>query len=128
MNADEELKYQIALTLLPGVGPVLSKMLVSYCGSVEQVFKKKKANLERIPGIGAERADAIASHRVFERAEKEVAFIRKHKITSLFYTEPDYPIRLKNCEDAPPLLFFKGSCGLNAERMVAIVGTRKATD
>ncbi|MCX6274475.1 MAG: DNA-processing protein DprA [Bacteroidetes bacterium] len=127
MNEDERLKYQIALTLLPGVGPVLAKNLVSYCGSVENIFKKKKANLERIPGIGVERAAAIANHAVFDQAEKEVAFIRKHKITSLFYTDQEYPIRLKNCEDAPPLLFFKGKCDMNAERMVAIVGTRHST-
>ncbi len=127
MNADEQLKYQIALTLLPGVGPVLAKNLVSYCGSVENIFKKKKANLERVPGIGAERAAAISSHAVFDRAEKEVEFIRKHKITTLFYTEPDYPLRLKNCDDAPPLLYFKGSSNMNAERMVAIVGTRNST-
>jgi len=127
VNADEQLKYQIALTLLPGVGPVLAKNLVSYCGSVENIFKKKKANLERIPGIGAEKAAAIASHTVFERAEKEVAFIRKHKISSLFFLDAEYPLRLKNCEDAPPLLFFKGHCDLNAQRMVAIVGTRNST-
>jgi DNA processing protein len=127
VNSDEELKYQIALTLLPGVGPVLAKNLVSYCGSVENVFKKKKANLEKIPGIGADRATAIANHEVFERAEKEAAFIRKHKISALFYTGAEYPLRLKNCEDAPPLLFFKGDCGLNAQRMVAIVGTRNST-
>ncbi|MEO8087024.1 MAG: DNA-processing protein DprA, partial [Bacteroidota bacterium] len=127
MNTDEQLKYQIALTLLPGVGPVLAKNLVSYCGSVENIFKKKKANLERVPGIGVERAAAITSHDVFEQAEKEVAFIRKHKINSLFYTEAEYPLRLKNCDDAPPLLFFKGTCDLNSQRMVAIVGTRNST-
>ena len=128
MNADEELKYQIALTLLPGVGPVLAKSLVSYCGSVENIFKKKKANLERIPGIGEERANAIAGHDTFERAEKEVEFIRKHKINMFFYTDNDYPLRLKNCDDAPALLFFKGVCDLNAGRMAAIVGTRNATE
>lgn len=127
MNSDEQLKYQIALALLPGVGPVLAKSLVSYCGSVEQIFKKKKANLEKIPGIGADRAAAIVNHQVFERAEKEVEFVRKHNITPLFYTEKNYPLRLKNCEDAPPLLFFKGNCTLNADRMIAIVGTRNST-
>jgi DNA processing protein len=127
--ADEQLKYQIALTLLPGVGPVLAKNLVSYCGSVEEIFKKKKAQLEKIPGIGEDRAKAIVEveKEIFERAEKEVAFIRKHKITPLFYTDENYPARLKNCDDAPPLLFFKGKCELNSSRMIAIVGTRNCT-
>jgi len=127
VDSDEQLKYQIALTMLPGVGSVLARNLVSYCGSVENIFKKKKANLERIPGIGSERADAITNHAVFEKAEKEVVFIRKHKITSLFYTDKEYPLRLKNCEDSPILLFTRGNYEMNPERMVAIVGTRNAT-
>jgi len=124
---DEQLKFQIALTLLPGVGSVLAKNLISYCGSVEAVFKKKKYQLEKIPGIGGERADAILNHTVFEKAEQEVRFIRKHKINTFFYLDHDYPARLKNCEDAPVLLFLKGEAELNHARMVAIVGTRNAT-
>lgn len=127
MNSDELLKYQIALTQLPGVGPVLAKSLLSYCGSIENIFRKKKANLERIPGIGADRAASILNHDGFSRAEKEVEFIRKHSIRPLFFLDKEYPVRMRNCDDAPLLLFFKGSCDLNPERSVAIVGTRDAT-
>src|SRR5213075_2338885 len=95
---DEQLKYCIALTLVPGIGSVLAKNLVSYCGSVENIFKRKKSQLEKIPGIGAERADAIFNHKTFERAEEEVSFIRKHRIRSFFYLDEDYPARLKNCD------------------------------
>jgi len=123
----DQLKYQVALTLLPGVGSVLAKNLVSYCGSVEAVFKKKKYQLEKIPGIGSERAEAILNHAVFEKAEQEVQFIRKHKIKTFFYLDPDYPTRLKNCEDSPVLLFMKGEADLNKERMIALVGTRNST-
>lgn len=118
---------KIALSLLPGIGPVLARNLVSYCGSVEAVFRKKKSHLEKVPGIGEERAAMIANHKVFERAEEEVKFIQKHRITPLFYLDPDYPTRLKNCDDAPVLLFFKGTTRLNAPRMLAIVGTRHIT-
>jgi DNA processing protein len=127
VDPDEQLKYQIALTMLPGIGAVVAKQLVSYCGSVENIFKKKKANLERIPGIGTERASTITGHNVFEKAEKEVVFIRKHKITTLFYTDKEYPLRLKNCEDAPVLLFTRGKFEMNPQRLIAIVGTRNAT-
>ncbi len=124
---DEKLKHQLALMLIPGVGSVLAKNLVSYCGSLENIFKRKKSQLEKVPGIGSERAEAILSHSVFERAEEEVLFIRKHKIKTFFYTDADYPARLKNCDDAPVLLFLKGEVNLNAQRIVAIVGTRNAT-
>src|SRR6186997_1645422 len=116
MNSSEQLKYQVALTLLLGIGPVVAKNLVSYCGSVEAVFKAKQRELEKVPGVGVERAKAITSHEVFARAEEEVKFIQKHKITSLFYLDKEYPVRLKNCDDSPVLIFFKGDCDLNAQR------------
>ena len=37
-----DLIFQIGLTLIPGIGPVTAKKLISYCGSVEQFLKKKK--------------------------------------------------------------------------------------
>ncbi|MCX6290173.1 MAG: DNA-processing protein DprA [Bacteroidetes bacterium] len=125
---DHVLKYQVALTLVPKVGSILAKNLISYCGSVEEVFKRKKHQLEKIPGIGSERAEAILSRQHFERAEKEVQFIRKHNIKTFFYLDKDYPGRLKNCDDAPVLLYYKGTCDLNKQRMIAIVGTRNATE
>jgi len=113
--------------MLPGIGAVVARNLVSYCGSVENIFKKKKANLERIPGIGSERAETIIKHDLFEKAEKEVVFIRKHQINTFFYTDKEYPLRLKNCDDSPILLFSRGKFELNPLRSVAIVGTRNAT-
>jgi len=113
--------------MLPGIGAVVARNLVSYCGSVENIFKRKRANLERIPGIGAERAETIVNHDLFDKAEKEVVFIRKHKISTLFYTDKEYPLRLKNCDDSPVLLFTRGNFELNPSRSIAIVGTRNAT-
>ena len=125
---DEKLKYQIALTLIPGIGDILGKNLVSYCGSPEAVFREKKSRLEKIPGIGSVLAQSIANSSVMQRAEEETAFINKHKISTYFFTEQDYPHRLKHCEDSPLLLYYKGNGNLNHERILAVVGTRHATD
>ncbi len=120
-----DLTYQIGLTLLDGVGDVLAKNLVAYCGSAEQVFKTSKAQLEKIPGIGTYTAAAIYNSKsVLERAEKEVDFIQVNKIQALFFTEKKFPQRLKNCNDSPVMLYYKGNADLNTEKIVAIVGTR----
>ncbi|MBK5283964.1 MAG: DNA-protecting protein DprA, partial [Bacteroidia bacterium] len=110
------------------VGPVLGKTLVSYCGSLEAVFREKKTRLEKIPGIGSIIAASVSTSDVMERAEEESVFIRKHKVTPIFFTEADYPHRLKHCEDSPLMLYYKGKGNLNHTRILAIVGTRKATD
>ncbi len=125
---NELFKQQIAISLIPGVGPVLARNLISYCGGVEGVFKTRKAKLERIPGIGPSVANAIVNHNVFGRAEQEMAFIEKHGIKVFFYYDKEYPERMKRCNDSPLLLYYKGTADLNAPRIISIVGTRNATE
>lgn len=125
---DDVFVHRIALTLIDGVGDVLARQLISYCGSPEAVFREKKKNLERIPEIGPKTAAAVFAFRDFERAAKELEFIRKHNIRMFYFHDDDYPHKLKNCYDAPLLLYYKGTADLNHQRMVAIVGTRNATD
>jgi DNA processing protein len=126
MNSD--LKYKIALALVPNIGDILAKRLVAYCGGVEAVFNEKKAALEKIPGIGSAYAQSVINHKVFDRAEEEIKFIEKNNITPLFYLDSDYPKRLSHCEDNPVMLYFKGNCNLNSEKIISIVGTREATE
>lgn len=61
------------------------------------------------------------------RAEEEMAYAEEHGIEILTLTSDGYPERLKECNDAPIALFYKGSASLNAKRVVNIVGTRHAT-
>jgi DNA processing protein len=124
---NNELLYRVAITLIPGVGPVLARNLISYCGSIEQVFQEKHSRLVKIPDIGPITAKAIATQNVFQRAEEECGFIIDNKITPLFYLDKDFPQRLRNCYDSPIMVYFKGNADLNAEKIVAIVGTRSAT-
>ncbi len=120
-----ELTYQIALTLLDGIGDVLAKNLVAYCGSAEQVFKTRNLPLEKIPGIGSVLSKSIVNNKhVLLRVEKEIQFINDHGIEPLFFIDKKYPQRLKNCYDSPVMLYYKGTADLNAAKVVSVVGTR----
>ncbi len=124
----EELIYQIASTLIPGVGDIVGKKLVAYCGSPEAVFKEKKSNLARIQGISPKTLAGIFDPALRKRAEEEVRFMEKHKIQSFYFSENDYPARLKQCIDSPLMLYYKGSTKLKRQKVISIVGTRKATN
>ncbi len=128
MPNDESLIYEIALTLIPGIGDMHGKKLVAYCGGVEAVFREKKKNLLKIPGIGEVIANAVHGKEIFNRAEKEAGFIRQYQITPLFYLGPGYPERLKHCEDGPMMMYFKGKTDLNRKRVLSVVGTRMPSD
>jgi DNA processing protein len=121
------LKHKIALGLIPRIGDINARKLVSHFGSVEAVFHEPYRNLVKIPGIGAGLAKYISDRSYLETAEKEVEYIEKNKISTYFYLDNDYPYRLKQCDDSPVVFFFRGDCDLNSSKILSIVGTRNAT-
>ena len=122
-----ELLYQIALTLIPQIGPVQAKLLLQHCNA-EEIFHAKKSFLEKIEGIGTVRAASITAFRDFSRAEHEIKFIEKYNITTLFLSDAQYPKRLLNCYDSPILLYYKGIAELNQSKIISVIGTRSNTD
>lgn len=127
MSQESESICRIALTLIPQVGVITAKQLLSVCGSAQAVFESSKKALLSIPGVGPQIVANIHRKTNFELAETEFKFIKKNDVSLLFYTDPAFPTRLKYHADAPYLLFFKGNADLNSKRIVAIVGTRQPT-
>ena len=121
-----DLFYQLALTLIPNIGPIQARILLQHFNCPD-IFKAKKRDLEKIDGIGSIRASAIKSFSDFSLIENEIAFIQKFKIKPLFITDELYPKRLLNCYDSPTLLYFKGEADLNHGKIIAIIGTRNNT-
>lgn len=121
------LKHKIALGLIPRIGDINARKLVSHIGSVEGVFSEPYSNLVKIPGIGANLAKYICERSYIESAEKEAEYVAANGIRTFFYLDNDYPYRLRQCDDSPVVFFFKGNCDLNAQRLLSIVGTRNAS-
>ncbi len=130
MDSENSLLYKLALSMIPGVGPVLGRRIVSYVGSVEGVFRENKLSLARIPGVGRHTSDNILKRQVLERAEKELEYIERNGIKALFYLDEDYPPVLRNFDDAPLVLYVKGDFDFSdkKQKYLSIVGTRKATN
>jgi DNA processing protein len=116
--------YEIALSLVPNIGDIHAKALINHFGNAEAIFSARKKELEALEGIGTIRANSIKSFHDFEKAEEEIQFIKKYKITPLFITDKNYPQRLLNCYDSPSMLYYKGNTDLNSSKIIAIVGTR----
>ncbi|MFM6923997.1 MAG: DNA-processing protein DprA, partial [Ferruginibacter sp.] len=123
-----DLLYQIALTLVPNIGDVHAKALVNRYGDAQSVFKAKKKELDTMEGIGTVRAQSIKAFTDFSSSEEEIKFLEKYKITPLFINNENYPKRLLNCYDSPPLLYYRGNADLNSSRIISVVGTRNNSD
>lgn len=125
----EDKLYQVALSLIPKIGPVLSKQLINYFESPKKVLSTPKAKLTKIPGVG-EKLAALIPHQkdlLFE-AERVVNESFKADINIHYYKEASYPKRLLAAPDSPVVLYSKGNTELNPLKTVGIVGSRKATN
>lgn len=127
LKTDQQLIYEIGVSLLPNIGSINGKKLVAYCGGAEAVFKQKKSHLEKIEGIGQKTTQSILNQSVLSDAEEELKFIKLNKIHTFFFTDKTYPYRLKHAEDSPLMIYYKGQDVLNYDRILAIVGTRNIT-
>jgi len=118
----------MALTQVPYLSPVNLHLLVEEMGSATSVFENRKSLREHIPAVSQNTLDALAAmDSLLGRAEQELAFCKKGSIRCLSIMDEAYPQRLKECDDAPVLLYYRGSADLNARHIVSMVGTRQIT-
>ncbi len=126
---EEELIARMALMEVNGIGAIHAKKIIESVGSASAIFKEKKKNIAAITGIGSVKSDAIYNFNNFNNAEKELKFIASKNIEVLNYDEDNYPENLKNCIDAPLMLFFKGNFSFKERpKTISIVGTRNITE
>jgi DNA processing protein len=125
---DEERLALLALHFIPGLGDYTIRQLIAYCGSAQQVFSIPKGRLLKVPGIGKATVQGFSRAEAFRAAEKEIHKAEQHQVSLLFYSDANYPIRLKQAADAPSLLYTKGKIDLELRRSIGIVGTRKCTE
>lgn len=122
---DSEIMYQIALTMAKGVGVHTIKKLVSSLGSERKVFECSRKELESIPGIGAAIAKNIKDPLILKQAEKEIHFLEKAGAKAIPFNSEAYPNRMRECVDAPYILYCKGEMKMNSDHVIGVVGTRK---
>jgi len=127
-NNDDELKSRLALTFMDGIGPKLGRILLAHFGSAAEIMKATPRELKQAGGMGEARARAIKDPAVWMRVEEELLFMERNQVRAVFLTDTDYPVRLKSCEDAPLLFYYKGVWPLADKKVVAVIGTRRNTD
>lgn len=123
---DGEILYSIALRHCPGIGDSSFRRLVGQLGSAENIWKTSKRELMEISGIGQKTVQDIGRTAHLDFARREMDFCQKQGITVLLRHLKDYPELLDEAEDAPAVLYLKGTLPKNGA-WLSIVGTRNAT-
>ncbi len=125
MELDASLDW-LSLSLTPGLGSRLTGKLLREFGSPGEVFRASLTALEACH-LPAAPAQAIQSKRAHKDAEEELAQVRKLGCRLLNWDEPEYPQRLLEIYDPPPLLYVRGDAGVLNRHSISMVGTRRPT-
>ena len=122
--------YEMALSMLPGVGSHSARQILDIVDSAETLFHMSASELRHLFGNHDAIIKAILNRSMFPDVEEELRFVEKNHIEILYYTDAAYPQRMNRseCVDNPILLYRMGNADLNAQRIVSVVGTRRATE
>lgn len=125
MQPDQYLGW-LALALTPGLGARMAAKLLHHFGSPDAIFSTSLTALEaqRLPAAVAQ---SIHSRRSLSDAAKELAQAQASGCRLLTWDEPEYPARLREIYDPPPLLYVRGNVQLLNSHVLAVVGARRPT-
>lgn len=126
---NSELVYSIALTRILPYQSQVQRQLLEAAESATILFEARHNLKDLIPDISERLINLVGqmeSH--IARVEQELNFAERNHIQVLTPNDAQYPARLRECMDAPIVLYYRGSADLNSRHILSIVGTRKATE
>jgi len=124
--SEEDIKYWVGFSFIPGIGRVKLAQLESYFGNLEDAWQAAPSNLKQA-GLDSGAIRAIASWRPKISLDAEMEKLDRYEVKVFTYHDPGYPSRLKEIYDYPPIIYVRGSLLPEDEWCLAVVGTRRAT-
>ncbi len=122
----QNLKYWIWLSSMPGIGPIKRKRLIESFGDPKLIWEVGSAELKCLDFLRINDVDQLINKKYRDESEKIFEEIYKLGIQVITIQDEMYPYYLKNIYDPPVVLYYKGTLQKN-EKMVAVVGSRKAS-
>jgi DNA processing protein len=123
---NKELKYWVGFNIVPGIGRVRFSQLESFFGNIRNAWKAGPNDLKQA-GLDSPTLQAIETYRPKIDLEEEMEKLETWGVGAYTFHDPEYPARLKEIYDYPPLIYVKGKLVSQDEWCIAVVGTRKAT-
>lgn len=126
LEAPADLAYRVALHRVHRLGSVRFGLLDRVFADFRDAWEASEGDLVAA-GLDARTAQEIARQRRLTEPDAELERLHAAGVTALARLDPRYPSRLREIDDAPPVLYVRGAWLPEDEWAVAIVGTRRAT-
>jgi len=125
-TAELELPYWLAFNRIAGIGRVRYQVMLSHFGRLSEAWRAGAADL-RAAGLDNRAVRTIRAGRAAIDPDTELEALTKHGVHAVTWDDEGYPARLKDIDDAPPVLYLRGALAPGDELAVAVVGTRRPT-
>ena len=121
-----DLKYWVGFSRIPGIGRARFSQLEEHFGNLEDAWNAPAGELRRA-GLDSKSIEAIVAQRPNVSLDNEMERLGSYGVRALTWNDSDYPSRLKEIYDNPPVLYVRGSLLPEDECCLAVVGTRRVT-
>lgn len=127
MSPEDKMLYRIAFSMIRGCNLGLASKMLSILESEETFFYLSDNDLRNTLNVKGSITSSSYRSELIEKAKREMDFIMRSGIKTLYFTDEVFPKRLLSCEDGPVMLYALGNANLNASKILSVVGTRRAT-
>ncbi len=119
-------RFWVGFNLIKGIGAVRLQTLIQHFGDLEVAWKADPTEL-RAAGLGQKVVERLLEARTTVDLEKLWEKIESQGVRVLTWQDENYPARLKEIDQPPPVLYIRGEYLPDDLFAVAIVGTRRIT-
>lgn len=124
---DEERKYWVGFNMVRGIGPARVRALLDYFGSLAEAWHAP-ADALREAGLDRRSLENLLAARTSLNLDREMERLHRMDVQVMTWEDEDYPYRLRQIYNPPPVLYVKGTLLPQDDWAVAVVGTRRPTD
>lgn len=124
---NNEIIQQIAFSSYKGITLSTATELLRRVGTIDNYFAASEAQLASLTGVTDGSMTEQYRRTLLDEARTEADFVANSHIATHFFVDDNYPHRLRDCDDAPTMLYTLGNCDLDSRHVIAMVGTRHAT-
>ncbi len=122
----DELRYWVGFSQIPGIGRIKISQLKERFGNLQDAWEAPEGRL-RQAGLDSRSLATLLLLRSRISLEAEMEKLERYKVRALTYEDPDYPARLREIYDYPPVLYVRGHLPPKDIPCLAVVGTRRPT-
>ncbi len=121
-------KYWIAFSSIEQIDSAFTLKIFEHFKDIEKAFNATSDELKNIEGLSIKKAENFLKFRDKTNPDKALALVNEKEIGYLTFDDENYPVMLKNIDNPPAVLFYKGDLkSINFEKTLAVVGSRKTS-